>query len=650
MTEAAGKPPVDKKPANDADALDALKSLLLGEEQQQLEEISERVADLGLRSSDIAEVLPDSLRLSDSQGSELTNALESPVTTCIQRRIERDPDSFADALYPVIGPAIRQSIAATFKDLVKNLNRTLEHSLSAQGIRWRLEAMRSGVPFPEVVLRHTLSYRVEQVFLIQNDSGLLMQHVQDDLAVSADADAVSGMLTAIAQFVRDAFQAGDKEGLETVEIGDHTVLLVHGPSAYLACVIRGIPPGNLREHCQEVMEQLHRRYAKALAGFEGDPGTLVSTRALLESCLLSEHKDSTSKKGLAPATLILLLLLIGVITWGLYEWWSSAQQQRELRERQESFLSALRDQPGLVVTETDFGQTLQVQGLRDPLAISPASLLSEHGLPAAQVDLQFRPYLDVSSSFALQRAEARLLPPETVKLEMDEQGRLSVSGIASNRWIERASLLAAAVPGISAYDDSRLLSHDQQLLQEAQRTLNPPDNVQLSVDQGILLVAGQAPLAWTQGLSGRASKLVGLKGLKIEVQVDEQLQFQALRQQIEGSGIQFIEDTVFDRAQEQHAANLAATLQRLLLLADALGYSVQAVIIGRTDGLGSPIYNEQLALARALIARDTLILHGLPGNLFQLQTAVGQAGLANPKRRRAELRLLVSAPQPTGLQ
>jgi len=650
MTEAAGKPPVDKKPANDADALDALKSLLLGEEQQQLEEISERVADPGLRSSDIAEVLPESLRLSDSQGSELTNALERPVTRCIQRRIERDPDSFADALYPVMGPAIRQSIAATFKDLVANINRTLEHSLSAQGIKWRLEAVRSGVPFPEVVLRHTLSYRVEQVFLIQNDSGLLMQHVQDDLAVSADADAVSGMLTAIAQFVRDAFQAGDKEGLETVEIGDHTVLLVHGPSAYLACVIRGIPPGHLREHCQEVMEQLYRRHARALAGFDGDPGTLVSTRALLESCLLSEHKDTGRKKGLAPATLLLLLLLIGAIVWGLFTWWSGAQEKRELRAKQEGFLSTLRDQPGLVIAETHFEPKLQVRGLRDPLAVSPASLLGQHDLPASQVDLQFRPYLDVSPRFALQRAKARLLPPDTVRLEMDEQGTLSVSGVASSRWIERASLLAAGVPGINAYDDSELLSHDQQLLEQAQRTLNPPDKVQLSVDQGVLHVEGQAPLAWTQGLPNSASKLARLLGLNIQVQTDEQLQFQALRQDVEGSGIQFIEDTVFDSAQEQQAAALAGRLQQLLFLADSLGYSVQAVIIGRTDGLGSPVYNEQLALARALIARDTLIMHGLPSNLFQLQTAVGQAGLADPRQRRAELRLLVSAPQPSGLQ
>jgi len=648
MTKPAGKPPVAKKPANNADPLDALKSLLLGEEQQQIEQINERLEDPGLRSSDVAEVLPDSLRLSESQGQALTDALETPVTRCIQRRIERDPDSFADALYPVMGPAIRQSISATLKDLVSNINRTLEHSLSAQGIKWRLEAMRTGVPFAEVVLRHTLSYRVEQVFLIQNDSGLLMQHVQDDFAVAADADAVSGMLTAIAQFVRDAFQAGDKEGLETVEIGDHTVLLVHGPSAYLACVVRGIPPSDLRQHCQEVVEQLHGRYAKAMASFDGNPNSLANTRPLLDSCLQSAHKEGTQRKGLAPATLVILLLLIGALAWGLYQWWSKAEAQRELRERQQQFINALRQQPGLVITETRFDESLEIDGLRDPLAPSPASLLDGHGLQADQVKLAFRPYLDVSPAFALQRANERLQPPDGVKLALDDKGTLRVTGVASNRWVERASLLAAGVPGIQSYDDSQLLSHDQQLLQEAQRLLEPNDTTRLSVHDGILSASGQAPLAWIEGLAVRTSQLTGLRGLNLQVQAEEQLQFEQLRQELEGSGLQFVEGTVFDPVYEKHAEALAEKLQRLLLLADPLGYAVQVMVIGRTDGLGSPLYNEQLALARALIARDKLTLLGVPGNIFQVQTAVSQTTLSNPTLRRAELRLLISDTGPTG--
>jgi predicted ABC-class ATPase len=59
----------------------------------------------------------------------------------------------------------------------KTENHSLDISISWQGVKWRLEAMRTGKPFGEVVLLHTLRYRVEQVFPIQRESGLLLLHV-----------------------------------------------------------------------------------------------------------------------------------------------------------------------------------------------------------------------------------------------------------------------------------------------------------------------------------------------------------------------------------------------------------------------------------------------------------------------------------------
>lgn len=641
MTEPAGSKLASQKPANDADSLDALRSLLLGKEQKQIEQINDRIEDLALRSADMAEVLPESLQLSGDQGSALTDALEKPVTTCIQRSIERDPDSFADALYPVMGPAIRQSISATLKELVHNINRTLEHSLSPQGIKWRFEAMRSGVPFPEVVLRHTLSYRVEQVFLIQPDSGLLMQHVQDELATNADADAVSGMLTAIAQFVRDAFKAGDDEGLETVEIGDHTVLLVHGPSAYLACVIRGIPPGEIRQHGQEVLEELHRRFSRPLSEFDGDTSTLSATAPLLQTCLRSEQKAGDKKKGIAPATLIILLVLVGAIAWGLWQWWTAMQTAEALRAEQQALVDELRAQPGLVVTETRFGDVLRIEGLRDPLAVSPESLRAETNLNAEQVQLTFKPYLDVSTAFAEQRARARLQPPAEVKMKLDADGTLRVSGKAPNRWVERASLLAAAVPGVNAYDDSALLSYDQHSLNEAKRSLQPPETVNMKVKQGLLRIRGRAPLTWIENTRASADQLPHIKQLDMQVEPTELAELLSMQQQIDGSQLMFFEGNLLDASQQQLADELAAPLHELMALAQRLGYSTRVVITGRTDGIGSLAYNEQLALARALIVRDELVRRGFPPGAFTVQALPGQPGLNDPSLRRAELRVLI---------
>ena len=51
--------------------------------------------------------------------------------------------------------------------MVESMNRVMEQSLSMRSVTWRIEALRSGRSFSEVMLSHTMNYRVEQLFLIR---------------------------------------------------------------------------------------------------------------------------------------------------------------------------------------------------------------------------------------------------------------------------------------------------------------------------------------------------------------------------------------------------------------------------------------------------------------------------------------------------
>jgi hypothetical protein len=158
-----------------AGRLDELRELLLTPEQEQFERLSERLDDPALYAQEVSRVLPDAIRLSAKEGGAFTSALAPIMTNIIMVAVKRDLRAFADALFPVIGPAIRRAIAETFKQMLQSLNQTLERSFSWQGLKWRLEAHRTGKPFAEVVLLHSLIYRVEQVFLIHRQSGVLLQ-------------------------------------------------------------------------------------------------------------------------------------------------------------------------------------------------------------------------------------------------------------------------------------------------------------------------------------------------------------------------------------------------------------------------------------------------------------------------------------------
>ncbi|NJN36331.1 MAG: hypothetical protein HC794_03820 [Nitrospiraceae bacterium] len=91
--------------------------------------------------------------------------------------IRKSPRTIVDAIAPIIGPAIRQAIARALQSMTQSFNHSLDESLSIRGLRWRVEAWRTGKPFAEVVLLHRLQYRVEQVFLIHRETGLLLHHV-----------------------------------------------------------------------------------------------------------------------------------------------------------------------------------------------------------------------------------------------------------------------------------------------------------------------------------------------------------------------------------------------------------------------------------------------------------------------------------------
>ncbi|HVT45695.1 MAG TPA: OmpA family protein, partial [Thermoanaerobaculia bacterium] len=154
--------------ASTADLADLaeLRELILGAERRRLEELERRLDSETLTRESLAELLPSSIALRAGRDRQLALALAPTVENAIRESVRRNPRPIATAIFPVLGPAIRKAIAEALAGLVFSINRALEHSFSPRGLRWRFEAWRTGVPFAQIVLRHALVYRVEQVFLI----------------------------------------------------------------------------------------------------------------------------------------------------------------------------------------------------------------------------------------------------------------------------------------------------------------------------------------------------------------------------------------------------------------------------------------------------------------------------------------------------
>ena len=245
-------------------------SILLGPAEAEIQRLQGRLDDRYAQARDVSAVLPQAL-VHCSADPELARALAPPVEKAITASVRRDPKPLADAIFPIIGPAIRKAVAASLAAMVESMNRTLEHSVSWRAIRWRLEARRTGRTFGEVVLLHTLLYRVEQVFLIHRKTGLsAAARPREPDRRGADAQMVSAMLTAIRDFAQDSFRTADHDSLDAFEVGELSVWIEQGPEAVIAAVIRGNAPKDFRRTLQDAVERVHLQFGEALAAFNGD--------------------------------------------------------------------------------------------------------------------------------------------------------------------------------------------------------------------------------------------------------------------------------------------------------------------------------------------------------------------------------------------
>lgn len=433
--------------------MDKLRSLLLGPTEKQLADVHSLLTDPQRQLKEVAHLLPAAIAVRSRQDDELTDAMAPTVAAALDRSIRKDPQPLADALFPVMGPAIRKSIAAALSGMIESFNQSLAYSLSVRGLRWRFEALRTGRSFAEVVMLHTLLYRVEQVFLIHKETGLLLRQVSAGGAAVQDADMVSGMLTAIQDFVHDSFSAGRDDQLETLQVGELTVWIEQGPLAVLAGVIRGSAPSDLRTTFRETQERIHLQYGSAMKEFAGDATPFAPAAELLEECLQSRYHEAAQRARssgvLTPFRIVAGVLMLIVLVWGFF--WFRNQR------RWDDYVARLRSEPGIVVTDAEKrGWKYHVGGLRDPLAVDPQVILRESGIDPRVVVDHWEPFTALSPEMVLARARKMLAPPATVNLKV-EDNTLEVDGFASHQWVLQARQAALWLPGLGHLREDNLL-------------------------------------------------------------------------------------------------------------------------------------------------------------------------------------------------
>ncbi len=262
-----------------------LRRLLLDQEQSRIQTLQ---ADLSQTRESVPDLVARDIEsgLKEGTQSRLARALNEVTLNGLEHAVKRRPETVVDALFPVIGPAIRRALQEAMRQLSADIDRAVNNAFSARAWTWRLEAWRSGVPYAQVVLRNTVGWRVEHLFLVHPESGLLLGQLTAPELPELDADAIAGMFTAIQSFVSDSMQATTQNGeggIGFATIGDYQLVVSEGPQARLVAFVRGVPGSDFPTRLDELNEILHAQKSTRLADSAGVAGPGLLEPAQLDA-------------------------------------------------------------------------------------------------------------------------------------------------------------------------------------------------------------------------------------------------------------------------------------------------------------------------------------------------------------------------------
>ncbi|OIQ01098.1 MAG: hypothetical protein AUK35_00610 [Zetaproteobacteria bacterium CG2_30_46_52] len=471
--------------------MEQLRDLLFHEELSRIGNLEQQLNNLNISPETIAKVLAEAVRVRSEDNDDLANALSSTIENSVKSSVARNPQALSDALFPVMGPAIRKSINNAIESMLQSLNQTLEYGFSMQGLRWRFDAFRTKKSFAEIVLLNTLVYRVEQVFLIHKESGVLLHHCSFDNVKNEDADVVSGMLTAVQDFIKDSFSENSDQNVETLRLGNLEIIIQQSPDLVLALVNRGNAPRALYSSAVETLEGLQQQYFDALKSFNGDTSVFESTGPVLDQLMVVDYGSSGKKASLLKPILAVSFVFIAIFGWIAYD----IYEENDSKARWNAYIDQLNVQPGIIIARHQVIDGIHtLTGLRDPLSVDPISLLAQHGLDDNDVSLLLQPYSAGQQDFILTRIKKLIQPPESVQLSF-ENSVLYLVGTAEPRWVEMAQYRAAFVDGVSSVDVSGINS----LFERIKAALNPPATVTLTLTAESKVVAiGEATESWAR--------------------------------------------------------------------------------------------------------------------------------------------------------
>jgi hypothetical protein len=210
-----------------------LREILLKEDRSTLMELQQIINDKSLLSGKVNPIIEEHMTF---LRHNFPKEYSSIVNKIIEQKLKDSQQEILDVVYPVMGKMINKYINLQFQQLKESIDARINFIFSRQGMVRHLRNRILGIDSADLMLASLDVPILEEIFVVQKDTGLMLGSAA--LYPSVNRDVVAGMLTAIKSFVEDAFER-ENEDLEMIQYGTYRILIQTYPFYYFALALSG---------------------------------------------------------------------------------------------------------------------------------------------------------------------------------------------------------------------------------------------------------------------------------------------------------------------------------------------------------------------------------------------------------------------------
>ena len=279
----------------DVNRIEAIKNILFDKDLEYIEDLAKRIHLLEETLNNEKELTKKIDPLVANQLLEFTEKIPTnlgpTITATLKEQIKNQKDDVVDAIFPILGKMIKKYVAQEIRLVTEKIDDQFNFVS-----RWKIKmkALFSSKKQKELLLQQLVLPTVEQVLLIEKDSGILKASYAK--AKSIDEEMVSGMLTAIKSFVEDAFEKKG-QSLELIEYELYQIVIQSFVTHYIAVVVSGPFGVNSKNKLQDLIFDFYNRFMAMNVDLVVDFPTLAKntkkvTKATIEKELQNSFRDA----------------------------------------------------------------------------------------------------------------------------------------------------------------------------------------------------------------------------------------------------------------------------------------------------------------------------------------------------------------------